>query len=332
MSDSTVSDSTVSDSIWMFPPQIFAEVEDLVSLIAEIPTFVGAPTLIVGPGSAGKTMAAQQLALAVATGQPVWGRFPARRCRVAHVDAEQGLLVTRARYRRLASGFGITMDEIPANGLALARGPRECLPPLDSAGAEDAWAEALDGFGLLIVDCLFPMCSTTDENSAAMRRVLDVLAKVSEAVGVCVIVLHHTGKQREGRVSGRDAARGSSAIFDAAGAVLIMTPNDDRSVSVNVAKARVTGCDRRTAVLRIVDGEDDALRVECSAFEEDSGGRGRPETLDRRVLNALRENETVTRNEIQRRLGVARAKVLDVIRDMINAGTLVSTDEGVRRA
>jgi hypothetical protein len=60
--------------------------------------------LIAGYGFTGKTIAAQALALAIASGGRVWDMFAARSGRVLHLDYEQGQRLTNERYQRLARG------------------------------------------------------------------------------------------------------------------------------------------------------------------------------------------------------------------------------------
>jgi hypothetical protein len=88
---------------------------------------------------------------------------------------------------------------------------------LDESGAEHELREKLAGKALCIIDSLRASISPDkDENSSAIRDPIDMLGRVSEDTGCCIIILHHQGK---GNVrDDRFASRGSSAIFEAAGA------------------------------------------------------------------------------------------------------------------
>ncbi len=75
----------------------------------------GRPAMLAGYGSSAKTWAVQSLALAVAAGRVAWGYFEtAEPRRVLHLDYEQGARATSQRYRRLAVGHDIDVEDVIA--------------------------------------------------------------------------------------------------------------------------------------------------------------------------------------------------------------------------
>jgi hypothetical protein len=72
----------------------------------------GRPIMLAGYGSSAKTLTAQALGLAIASGRPAWGRFDTVTGEVRHLDYEQGSIATRRRYQRLAIGHGIELAEL----------------------------------------------------------------------------------------------------------------------------------------------------------------------------------------------------------------------------
>ena len=78
---------------------IFEPLPPLNYLVESLDLCVGPPMLFAGYGFSGKTIAAQSMALSIATGERVWGAFSARQGRVIHIDYEQGPWLTRNRYQ-----------------------------------------------------------------------------------------------------------------------------------------------------------------------------------------------------------------------------------------
>jgi hypothetical protein len=214
----------------------------------------GPPAMIAGYGYSGKTAAAQALAIAVAGGVPLWGRWPVRRGRVLHLDYEQGFRLTAERYQRLARAADLTVEDL--------RGRLEvvCYPPtyIDGTGAEDAFARELDGHDLVIVDSFRAAAPSTDENDSMARLPLDMLARVSERSGCLALVLHHSRKPQHERGSSHLDTRGSSALFDALSAELMFSAAKGQPTRVELVKAKWTGRQLAPFVLRIEDVSDGA--------------------------------------------------------------------------
>jgi hypothetical protein len=204
-------------------------------LCRELGIAPGAPTLVAGYGFSGKTVALQSLAVAVASGQPAWGRFQVEQGKVLHVDYEQGRHLTQLRYQRLAISAGV-WDELSALELVT-------LPPvhLDADGAVDKLGALCDGRKLCIIDSLKAAFPSAEENSADVRKWLDQLTRVSEATGCTIAVIHHARKPQKDSVGGpRMAIRGSGAIYDACGTVLVFDGAQKPTI-VSHDKARILG-------------------------------------------------------------------------------------------
>ena len=171
----------------------------------------GEPTLIVGGAGSGKTSAMVELALSVATGRAVWGRFAVERPGpVVHIDYEQGKTLRRT-YRAFAAGIGLDAAELVRKGdLRIAPLPREQLldanvtdKHLSTVGRE--LVALTRGATLCIVNSLTAGTNKVNENDAKIAAVFNLFCRVTEITGCAFIVLHHTGK-------GAGGARGSSAI------------------------------------------------------------------------------------------------------------------------
>ncbi|MBX3218975.1 MAG: AAA family ATPase [Labilithrix sp.] len=197
-----------------------------------------APNMIAGYGYSRKTLALQDAALAVATGGLVWGRYPCEQTTVLHVDYEQGSYLSRKRYQRLAHARGVDLAAL-GDRLRFTTSPRIYL---DGDKAEDAYSRLLDGVGFAFVDSLKAATPATEENNSAVRVPLDMLLRVSEKTGTCIVVVHHARKPSRDDVGGAKAIlRGSSAIFDACSSVLTFSSDAGEATDVQQPKQRWTG-------------------------------------------------------------------------------------------
>ncbi len=216
---------------------IFAPLPPVPWLCQALDVAPGAPVLVAGYGFSGKTLAAQDLALAVATGTPAWGRFPVRAGRVLHLDYEQGSYLTRSRYQRLAAGRAIDPTELERRLLFAP------MPPwyLDGDSADEL-ARLSDGRDLVVIDSFRAACPRTDENSSDARIPLDRLTRISETSGATFLVIHHARKPSQNATGGaRMSVRGSGALYDACGSVLVFGGEKGEPVTVEHEKARISG-------------------------------------------------------------------------------------------
>lgn len=218
-------------------PAIFDKLEPIAYLVPPLDLCPGAPALFAGYGYSRKTIAAQSMELAVAAGLPVWGSFAARQGRALHVDYEQGSRLTRERFQRLALGIGIGPTDLE-DRLAFVSMPQTYL----DSNVESFLAQRFDGFDLVVIDSFRAACPSLEENDSSARLVLDMLTRVSERVGCIVVVIHHARKPSRDRVGGaRMAIRGSGALYDACGSVLVFEAEKDQPTRVSHEKARVSG-------------------------------------------------------------------------------------------
>jgi hypothetical protein len=225
----------------------------------------GRPTLIGGFGGVGKTVLAQELGLAVASGADrAWGNLMlGSNGRVVHLDYEMGPAVVDRRYQRLAHAIGVSLKAV-GQRLRVCSLPRLHLSS-DSTVVEAALLEACDATALAIIDSLRAACPhAKSENDSAMRLYLDILTRVSIATGCAIVVLAHEGKPsgENGGRSSQHRLRGSSAIFDAANTVLSVVGRK-RHLEITQTKA-VHGLPAEPVAVRIADyGEVDGTTREA---------------------------------------------------------------------
>jgi hypothetical protein len=233
-------------------PTIFEPLGAIDYLIQELDLCPGAPALIAGYGFSAKSFAAQELCMAVATGDKAFGLFACKRGRAVYVDREQGPRLTRERFQRLARARGVPPDAL-AGRLAIVN-----MPPigLDAPAAtiEPFLVDRFKGTTLAVFDSLKAFCPSLDENDSKIRGPLDMLTRVSLATGCTFAVIHHARKPADGQRGGaRMAIRGSGAIYDGCSSVLVFEAEPGQPTQVSHQKARNSGKPTDPFTLRVVD-------------------------------------------------------------------------------
>jgi hypothetical protein len=199
-------------------PDLMTPMGEVPWLVRELEICPGRPPMFISDSGVGKTWTLQALALAVASGQPVFGRFACRQGPVLHLSRDSGLRATKARYQRLARGMGIDRADVVVFP--------HSLPLTDKMGAfqrkgfEEVAKEAERGkYALVILDSLAALCPGIDENSTDIGEPLRATTD-DECVWLWA---HHTTKSGEGY-------RGSGAIKAAAGSIYVGTRDGERRI------------------------------------------------------------------------------------------------------
>lgn len=293
----------------------------------------GRPYLIVAYAFSLKTLGAQQLALAKATGRAVWGNFSCVAGKVAHFDHEQGMRATIGRYQRSMVGMRTDADAI-GDRLRVAVFPDVHLTDLDAA---DVLARACDGTSLAIIDSFRASTPGAEENSSDVRRYLDLLSLVSDKTGCAFMVLHHAGKSGKdnGYTDSRMVARGSSGIVDACGGVLVLHPPRDkggpRLVQMAKAPAEATGAPIDDFMLAVEDVEADGdpragvcVSYEPIAGEDPQAARSAALAADcERVLAGVLETPDSSPNVLRAKVGIAKTRLLEALEILEQDGRIV---------
>lgn len=317
--------------------ELFAPLEATPWVVPTLHLGPGRPGLWAGYGSSAKTLSAQALALAVASGIAAFDHFPISTYGIVrHIDFEQGFRATAKRYQRLALGHGIDQRRL-AERLQLAVFPDLYL---DSPGATDAWAKTCDGATLVIVDAFRGATPTRDENDSSIRVCLDNLTRVSERTGATFLVVHHAGKPKDVRGAAQDTrtvARGSSAIFDACGVVFILTAGADKSAPRHVTEAKppaeaegATLDDFELAVEDVAIGGNHTagVRVLWRPVEVEHPLKVADERFTRELdllVQVIEANPGASQNIVMGKAGINRNKVARLLQVLEEQGRIVAS-------
>ncbi len=255
--------------------------------------------LLCATGCSGKTMLVQYIACCVSSGTPLFGQFPVRKGSVVHIDQEQSEIQTQRRYERLAAGLGLASLDITR--VTLANRFDSIKLPMEEV--ENALINLFTGKTLAIIDSLKKI-SETDENSAEIERVLHMLKRVAEKSQCAVLLIHHKGKGKDAKQSGR----GHSSIYDSCD-IQIDLDNKDGAYEMECAKNR-DGDFFKGLTYELVDTGDFNVAQNCS------------EQLNLNLITA----------EVKSRKGDARGRILEMITNnpRINQGELFALVKGDR--
>jgi hypothetical protein len=220
----------------------------------------GPVNILAGTSFVGKTLMAMSMGLAIGTGRRVWGKYAVRQGLYIHLDYEQGKSETKRRIRRLAMGMGIRRDEL-RDKVKVSIFP---VVNLTTEGAVDAYAEAMTGARIIVVDSLKVCTPGEDENSSNLRDLIRVLTKASEKTGCAVLLIHHTPKNNP------EDLRGSGGIREEGQTVFIVVGQAHSKVkTVKNTKNRPHGENLSEFGLQFVTPADGEFMFEPVADDEE---------------------------------------------------------------
>jgi hypothetical protein len=320
--------------------EIFAPLPVVDYLVHGIGITQGPPALIAGYGFSGKTAAVQQLAIDLAredhagdwmNKRPVWGKFiGSRRCRVLHLDYEQGQNLTRRRYQRIARAQGIDAEAL--------RGYLRLVPfPTWYTNTPAGFAtleKVIEGFDLVIVDSYRASNPGMDENSSEAREPLDASARLSEKHGCAFLFIHHARKPSHDKPGGaKMAIRGSGAIFDGSASVLVFESEDKLGPKlVTHEKEKTSGVTLDDFALVIEDTEGDGLRVRANDIEHKTVAEKSNAAMQSDVEKIRAWLQTnlffKTRDQIASAVGISHSRATAAIGTMMSGPTPELTTSG----
>jgi hypothetical protein len=204
-------------------------------------TDAGVGALATEPKSA-KTWAATEMAIAVATGTPCFGRFAAARGRVAYFYAEDMAVAIRNRIRSLLKSRGIDPDKL--EGLHVQPRGRDLNVMNDeSLAVLLASARMIGDLALLVLDPLRDIHDGEEDKSDAMAPVMKRLRFLAHTLGCSVLFVHHAGKATAdgAKRRGGQKMRGSSVIHGAVdfGLYLSDLETDGKSTFTNTVESEI---------------------------------------------------------------------------------------------
>lgn len=234
-----------------------------------------------GQSGAGKTFAVIDLAVALASGEPFFGRKVCEKVGVVILAAEGGgTIANRVHVARNAKAFGeilpiAWMANVP--DLSRAKELPAVIRNLRAIGARFKESHGAR-LGAVIIDTLAAAFGLEDENNnSEAARALRQMHALAAALGVVVIPVHHYGKGEETGLRGASAWR--------AGADVVLSVTADRNQTTGkVSNRRISLAKTRSGEegelspfeLRFVElGRDEDLEPFGACYIEPTPGAGR---------------------------------------------------------
>jgi hypothetical protein len=180
-----------------------------------------------GPSNIGKTFSAWYKALCIAEGWKYFGRNVEQSGVLycygeGHAGMQNRALAYKIKYEPKTDQF-IARDGIP-NFATDLKAARKALRKAIKDSNDQLTAKGLKTLKTVFLDTFAKAVAGAEENSTReMQPILNALREIARELGVCIIIIHHTGKDASA------GARGASAIFaDVDFNVEIVDPNADK--------------------------------------------------------------------------------------------------------
>ena len=167
--------------------------------------------IVAGEAGTNKSMLALDLAVAVASGQPIFGHAVHDSGPVLILSGEDTNEEVGARLWRIAEGRGLDLRDLDIRVVA-----EEALWLDDPTEWERVCATAAQmNARLVVLDPLRLLTLAEEKDSTAMMSVLRRLRELSQRAGCAVVLVHHYRKRSEADRRGRtaDRVRGSGGLF-----------------------------------------------------------------------------------------------------------------------
>ncbi len=318
----------------------------------------GGVTIVGGiPKEAFKTWVLVEMAVAIATGTPVFGVFETGEPKVvAYFFAEDLKRSVRNRFRASAEGRGMTAERISTNLHIEPRGRFLDLLRDEDMALIVASCRKIGKVDVLILEPLRDLHSGEEDSSDSMREVMRRLRLLGELIGCTPMVAHHAGKggaDSKGRGGGQ-SLRGSGSIHGSVDNGIYLRPvegdGDGESQFKNRVESQVKGAksagffDLELSIEDDAEGEairaswkfektgkvDPAVAKKNDARANAQLERERTDRERWELVRALAELDTPTSPAgfissavIWKRLGVSESTAANVLRSFEKRGLLV---------
>lgn len=178
--------------------------------------------LLAGKGKIGKSWAAIELCVSIATGRAEWFGLPLKSSgAVLYIDPELDAKSLDNRFHTVCEAMGADVASVDA------RISKWCLRGVEGANMaaiiHDLQTQERNQFALVVVDSCSCFVEGDENSSVDVRRFTAKALQIASITGATVVLIHHFSKSRDGDRQAADRARGSSVWLDAPDAVLTIT-------------------------------------------------------------------------------------------------------------
>lgn len=289
---------------------------DLPEPVYTVPGFITPGlTILAGRPKLGKSWLAFGLADAVARGGYAMGKVKVDPGPVLYLALEDTLLRLQKRLLMLLNGGGASPD--------LEVGT-EC-PPLDQGGLEaiEEWIKSRPGARMVIIDTWAKVRPERKRDQGIYEgdyAASAPLKALGDKHGVAIVVVHHTRKMEA--ADWLDSVSGSTGLTGAADTIMVLT----RKRGETDATLGVTGRD--------IDEAEKAIRFDKHTGMWELLGEAadfRRTEARQEILDALEENESLTRSDLVEITGKSKQAVSNLLSKLVKEGRITAAGSTHRR-
>jgi RecA-family ATPase/predicted transcriptional regulator len=278
------------------------------TIIIESLIFTGI-TMLAGPPKSGKTNLATQMALAVANGDHLMGKFAAKPGVAVYLAYEEGRDLTRQRL--------VSMDaKITPNAFRVEYN----WPTLENHGVDKLghYLKSNRSVKLVVIDVYQRFVGAKKSSYISEYSALEKVHKIATMFNTGIVLLHHTTKKIPSDwQSGLYGSQGTTGVADTT--ILLDRPTGD-----NRGRLRVTGrkCPTREFALRFHEAP-----LGWQYAQTIDGNELSPERLE--ILEVLKEcRGPVKMSEIVNVTCLGKRSVHNMLKKMVGGGLVQKTGHG----
>lgn len=307
---------TLADAQKPRPPLVW--VVDGVLTTGSLSIWYGAPGTL-------KSMLLAELCVCVSAGKP-WlvapvggGGFATRAAGAMWLDFDNGQRRTHERFAALARSHGVP-TRAPLSYVSMPE------PRLDAGDTESMRALAnriiTRDVSLVVIDNLGVVSGDSDENSADMQKPMGGLRWLAETTGAAVVVLHHQRKANGLNSRSGETLRGHGSI-EASIDLGMLVSRDGSNITLSATKVRGVAIKNFGATFSFEnDPYHELLTARFWPFNPEEEDEEDGEQTEASITAEIKRFGPISANQTYDRLGGNRAKVLDLIRQMVKSGKI----------
>lgn len=263
----------------------------------------------------GKTWAASQLAISVASGTAFFAYENVKKGRVLYIDGEMTLFEIKERFTALEQGDSADIEIMPSEYLYQHQQTLNlhfdedqqrllsCLEELKSLGRE---------FDLIILDNLSSLLSGKDENdNTEMDRFLRFLVDLRHR-GYAVLLIHHAGKSGDQRGGSRREDLMDTVMKLDEPADAGKSPHQGAHFVLNFTKTRGCTPDPRQLDIQLREGPERKLTW---AYQE----KAEAIKVDE-ILKVIHDENPQTQSELAHLTDLSKGRISQIMKALRNSG------------
>lgn len=184
----------------------------------------------------GKSFMTYGIAISVATGRQLWGRYNCSPGRVLLVDNELHPEVLASRISTVAQAMGLTVDDL--DGRLDVVSLRGRLMGLEEIGK--MIRRASQPYLLVIIDALYRVLlgGTAENSNDDMKVVFNTIDTMARETGAAYLLVHHASKGSQSDKDVVDVGSGAGAMARAVDTHIVVRPHETEDVVVVDAAVR----------------------------------------------------------------------------------------------